>query len=96
MFGCFASFRDITLRIWLQGGTSSTFRQGPSHSSDPTKRDGSSALDGRAVSPAGPAESSRRRGHLIPTTIESGPTSASTRVSRKPAFFIHPLQSAPE
>ena len=34
-------------------------------------------------------------GHLIPTTIESGPTSASTRVSRKPAFFIHPVQSAP-
>lgn len=34
--------------------------------------------------------------YLTPTTIESGPTSASTRVSRKPAFFIHPLQSAPE
>jgi hypothetical protein len=27
--------------------------------------------------------------HLMAMTMESGPTSASTRVSRKPAFFIH-------
>jgi hypothetical protein len=33
--------------------------------------------------------------YLMPMTIESGPTKASTRVSRKPAFFIQSLQSAP-
>jgi hypothetical protein len=34
--------------------------------------------------------------YLIPTTIESGPTRCSTKVFRKPVFFIHPVQSAPE
>jgi len=34
--------------------------------------------------------------YLIPTTIESGPARCSTMVFRKPAFFIHTLQSAPE
>ncbi len=38
---------------------------------------------------------SRRLPHLIPTTIESGPTRCSTRVSRNPASFIHLMQSAP-
>jgi len=33
--------------------------------------------------------------YLIPTTIESGPTRCSTRVSLKPASFIQPMQSAP-
>src|SRR5262252_636742 len=33
--------------------------------------------------------------HLIPTTIESGPQSGSTRVSLNPASRIQPLQSAP-
>src|SRR6516165_3739570 len=33
--------------------------------------------------------------HLIPTTIEFGPQSGSTRVSLKPASRIQPLQSAP-
>ena len=33
--------------------------------------------------------------YLIPTTIESGPTSASTRVAENPASFIQPVQSAP-
>ena len=31
----------------------------------------------------------------MPTTIESGPTSGSTRVDENPASFIHPTQSAP-
>src|SRR4051812_2759749 len=35
------------------------------------------------------------RHYLMPTTIESGPTRGSTRVSRNPAFSIHPRQSAP-
>jgi hypothetical protein len=34
--------------------------------------------------------------YLIPTTIESGPARCSTKVFRKPTFFIHALQSAPE
>jgi hypothetical protein len=33
--------------------------------------------------------------HLIATTIESGPTSGSTRVRANPASFIQPAQSAP-
>ena len=33
--------------------------------------------------------------YLIPLTMESGPTRCSTRVSRKPAFTIQLLQSAP-
>ena len=33
--------------------------------------------------------------YLIPTTIESGPTSGSTRVAENPASFIQPAQSAP-
>ena len=33
--------------------------------------------------------------YLIATTIESGPIKCSTRVSRKPASFIQPMQSAP-
>jgi hypothetical protein len=33
--------------------------------------------------------------YLIPTTIESGPTRCSTRVSLKPISFIQPMQSAP-
>ena len=37
----------------------------------------------------------RTGNHLIPTTIESGPQSGSTRVSLKPASRIQPLQSAP-
>jgi hypothetical protein len=66
------------------------------------------SLRSRAVS-RHPAERSRRHQHadaaheahltpavyLIPTTIESGPTSGSTRVAVKPASFIHPAQSAP-
>lgn len=35
------------------------------------------------------------RSYLMPTTIESGPTSGSTREEEKPASFIHPQQSAP-
>ena len=34
------------------------------------------------------------RRYLSPMTIESGPTRCSTRVSRNPASFIHPMQSA--
>src|SRR5262249_9776313 len=37
----------------------------------------------------------RRAGYLIPTTMESGPSKCSTRVSRKPASRIQPWQSAP-
>ncbi len=33
--------------------------------------------------------------HLLPITIESGPTSGSTRVSTKPASLSQPMQSAP-
>jgi hypothetical protein len=33
--------------------------------------------------------------YLMPMTIESGPIKCSTRVSRNPASFIHPEQSAP-
>jgi hypothetical protein len=33
--------------------------------------------------------------YLIPITIESGPTSGSTRVSENPAAVIQPSQSAP-
>ena len=33
--------------------------------------------------------------YLIPMTIESGPTSGSTREDEKPACFIQPQQSAP-
>lgn len=33
--------------------------------------------------------------YLTPTTIESGPTSGSTRVVANPASFIQPAQSAP-
>ncbi len=33
--------------------------------------------------------------YLMPTTIESGPTSGSTRVDENPASFIQPEQSAP-
>ena len=33
--------------------------------------------------------------YLMPTTIESGPTSASVRADVKPASFIQPSQSAP-
>ena len=33
--------------------------------------------------------------YLIPTTIESGPARCSTRISRNPASFIQPRQSAP-
>lgn len=33
--------------------------------------------------------------YLMPTTIESGPTSGSTRVSENPAALIQPAQSAP-
>jgi len=33
--------------------------------------------------------------HLIPTTIESGPTRGTTEQSRKPASRIQPQQSAP-
>ena len=35
------------------------------------------------------------RCYLIPTTMESGPTRCSTRVWRKPASAIQPMQSAP-
>jgi len=35
------------------------------------------------------------QGYLMPTTIESGPTSGSTRVAEKPASVIHAWQSAP-
>ena len=34
-------------------------------------------------------------GYLMAITIESGPTSGSTRVDEKPAAFIQPAQSAP-
>ena len=37
----------------------------------------------------------RKNCYLVPMTIESGPIKCSTRVSRKPASFIHPEQSAP-
>ncbi len=40
-------------------------------------------------------ELERRRDYLIPTTIESGPTRCSTRVSLNPISFIQPMQSAP-
>ena len=33
--------------------------------------------------------------YLIPTTMESGPTSCSTRVELKPASRIHSAQSSP-
>ena len=33
--------------------------------------------------------------YLIPITIESGPTSGSTRVAENPAAVIQPAQSAP-
>ncbi len=33
--------------------------------------------------------------HLIPITIESGPTRCSTRAPLNPASFIQPVQSAP-
>ena len=33
--------------------------------------------------------------YLMAITIESGPTSGSTRVDEKPAAFIQPAQSAP-
>ena len=33
--------------------------------------------------------------YLMATTIESGPTSGSTRVFENPASFIHAAQSAP-
>ena len=33
--------------------------------------------------------------HLMPTTIESGPTRCSTYASLNPTSFIHPMQSAP-
>lgn len=33
--------------------------------------------------------------YLIPTTIESGPTSGSTRLAENPASFIQPAQSTP-
>jgi len=36
-----------------------------------------------------------RENHLMPTTIESGPTRCSTYASLKPTSFIHPMQSAP-
>ena len=35
------------------------------------------------------------RAYLTPTTIESGPTSGSTRVAENPASFIQAAQSAP-
>lgn len=35
------------------------------------------------------------RSYLMPITIESGPTSGSTRVDEKPASRIQPAQSAP-
>ena len=34
-------------------------------------------------------------GYFKATTIESGPTKCSTYASRKPAAFIHSMQSAP-
>lgn len=36
-----------------------------------------------------------RPDYFTPTTIESGPTSGSTRVFENPASFIQPSQSAP-
>ena len=44
-------------------------------------------------SDAGSSESSLL--YLMPITIESGPTSGSTRVEENPASFIHAEQSAP-
>lgn len=37
----------------------------------------------------------RKIGYLMPTTIESGPTSSSTQVDVNPASSIHRTQSAP-
>lgn len=39
--------------------------------------------------------SNTTRAYLMPTTIESGPMSGSTRVAEKPASVIHARQSAP-
>ena len=44
---------------------------------------------------ASPRAARGRRVYLMPTTIESGPTSCSVRVDAKPASFIQPSQSAP-
>jgi hypothetical protein len=56
----------------------------------------------RAGSRFGQAEDLRRKctapltaAYLIPITIESGPTSGSTRVEENPTSLIHPSQSAP-
>jgi hypothetical protein len=46
-----------------------------------------------AETSAGSVEINRR--YFTPTTMESGPTRCSTRVSLKPTFFIQPEQSAP-
>jgi len=45
-------------------------------------------IDGGAAAPQSP-------GYLMPTAIESAPARFSTQVSRKPASFIQPMQSAP-
>ena len=46
------------------------------------------AASGTPVATGAPA-------YLMPMAMESGPTSASTRVDEKPASFIQPVQSAP-
>jgi hypothetical protein len=53
--------------------------------------DGAGALAGLIVC----TSNDEPRNYLIPTTIESGPTSGSTRVDENPASRIQPEQSAP-
>lgn len=50
---------------------------------------------GRAISERLPDGKARRAvAYLMPTTMESGPTRCSARVSLKPASSIQPMQSA--
>jgi hypothetical protein len=58
---------------------------------------GRAARESRAGTAAGVCESVAAKAvhYLMATTIESGPTRCSTRVSRNPACFIQPEQSAP-
>ena len=90
----------ITLTIGAKKGEGLLRQVGGQHRSDRHARcspTGSRQGGGRGAERRGWGDFSCRvkESYFTPTTIESGPTKYSTRVSRKPASFSQPWQSAP-